>query len=61
MKYAFAYKDNNIETIFCGKEELFEELKQFLITQCHLSIIEVSRDDYYMEQEVNRWNDRYTL
>ncbi len=41
MKYAFAYKNHNIETIFCGKDELVEELKQFLITQCGLIIVEV--------------------
>ncbi|MEC2213578.1 MULTISPECIES: hypothetical protein [Bacillus amyloliquefaciens group] len=61
MKYAFAYKNHNIETILCGKDELFEELKQFLITQCGLIIVEVSRTDYYTEQEMNQWNDRYTL
>ncbi|WP_367069105.1 hypothetical protein MUU70_12735 [Bacillus velezensis] len=61
MKYAFAYKNHNIETIFCGKDELFEELKQFLITQCGLIIVEISRADYYTEQEMNQWNDRYTL
>ncbi|AOO62480.1 MULTISPECIES: hypothetical protein [Bacillus] len=61
MKYAYAYKNHNIETILCGKDELFEELKQFLITQCGLIIVEVSRTDYYTEQEMNQWNDRYTL
>ncbi|MCR9039071.1 hypothetical protein QRX25_13185 [Bacillus sp. L381] len=61
MKYAFAYKNYNIETIFCGKDELFEELKQFLITQCGLIIVEVSKADYVTEQKMNQWNDRYTL
>ncbi|WP_438420340.1 hypothetical protein [Bacillus siamensis] len=61
MKYAFAYKNDKIETIFCGKDELFEELKQFLMVQCGLIIVEVSKADYDTEQEINQWNDRYTL
>ncbi|AME07916.1 hypothetical protein NNG64_13495 [Bacillus siamensis] len=61
MKYAFAYRNDKIETIFCGKDELFEELKQFLMTQCGLIIVEVSKADYDTEQEINQWNDCYTL
>ncbi|WP_395939608.1 hypothetical protein [Bacillus atrophaeus] len=30
MKYGFAYKNGKLVNIFCGKEELYNELKAFL-------------------------------
>ncbi|MCY8507710.1 hypothetical protein MOD06_19570, partial [Bacillus atrophaeus] len=31
MKYGFAYKNGKLVNIFCGREELFNELKNFLV------------------------------
>lgn len=42
MKYGFAYKNGKLVNIFCGKEELYNELKAFLVKTFSISVKEVS-------------------
>ena len=43
MKYGFAYKNGKLVNIFCGKEELYNELKAFLVKTYSIKVKEVSR------------------
>ncbi|ASS70098.1 hypothetical protein [Bacillus atrophaeus] len=61
MKYGFAYKNGKLVNIFCGREELFNELKSFLVKTFSLKVSEVSRHQYIAEQKNNNWKDTYSL
>ncbi|WP_413323351.1 hypothetical protein ACL66B_14425 [Bacillus subtilis] len=61
MKYGFAYKNGMLVNIFCGKEELYNELKAFLVKTFSISVKEVSRPQYIAEQKNNNWHDTYSF
>jgi hypothetical protein len=61
VKYGFAYKNGKLVNIFCGKEELYNELKAFLVKTFSISVKEVSRPQYIAEQKANNWNDTYSI
>lgn len=61
MKYGFAYKNGKLVNIFCGKEELYNEFKAFLVKSFSISVKEVSRTQYIAEQKANNWNDTYSI
>lgn len=47
MKNGFAYKNGKLANIFCGKEELYNELKAFLVKTFSINVKEVSRPSIY--------------
>ncbi|AGG60547.1 hypothetical protein BHY07_06645 [Bacillus subtilis subsp. subtilis] len=47
MKNGFAYKNGKLVNIFCGKEELYNELKAFLVKTFSINVKEVSRPSIY--------------
>nr|WGD86531.1 hypothetical protein P5621_06780 [Bacillus subtilis] len=47
MKNGFAYKNGKLVNIFCGKEELYNELKAFLVKTFSINVKEVSRASIY--------------
>lgn len=61
MKYGFAYKNRKLVNIFCGREELYNELKAFLFKTFSISVKEVLRPQYIAEQKANNWNDTYSI
>ncbi|MBU8569983.1 hypothetical protein KM900_05165 [Bacillus subtilis] len=61
MKYGFAYKNGKLVNIFCSKEELYNELKAFLVKTFSINVKEVSRPQYIAEQKANNWNDTYSI
>ncbi|MBY8913295.1 hypothetical protein KY305_11145 [Bacillus sp. YC2] len=61
MKYGFAYQNGKIINLLCGKEDLFEDMKSFLMEKCSLTIQEVSKTEYLTEQKKNGWNEKYSI
>ncbi len=61
VKYGFAYQNGKIVNLLCGKEDLFENMKSFLMEKCSLTIQEVSKTEYLAEQKKNGWNEKYSI